>query len=373
MRFVHSLGLAQVILPPPLRPNMALLERFGVSLDEAALEEAGPVIRSAYSASTMWSANAATVSPAPDTADGVLHLTIANLGQQPAPLSGSGRAICPVSHHFGAVARVHEALPAATPFTDEGAANHMRLSPAHGAAGVEIFIYGRDDDAVSMPKRFPARQTRRASAAIAALHRLPEERLVLAQQHPAAIDAGVFHNDVIAMSNGAVMIYHELTFLDEDSVLEELKRKAAFPLTLIRLGNDVLPIGDAVASYFFNSQLLTLPGGGMVVVAPSESRDNEAARIAFDRLVQAEDNPIEAVHYLDVRESMQNGGGPACLRLRVVMPEADVARIPEPYRFSEARFTALSAFIAMHTPKRLRLRISLVPKQQKHCMRCMAD
>ncbi len=353
MRFVHELGLPQVILPPPLRPNMALLDRFAVTPANSPDAQSHAVLRAAYSASTMWSANAATVSPAPDTGDGALHLTIANLASSLHRSQEAAERYAQFRTIFGTVAEVHEALPACTPFTDEGAANHMRLCPSHGEAGVEIFIYGRDDASAALPSRFPARQTRRASAAAAALHRLPERRVVLAQQHPHAIDAGVFHNDVIAMSNESVMIYHEFTFLEEAQVLEELRRKADFPLTLIRLGNHELPIGDAVASYFFNSQLLTLPEGGMAVVAPSEASSNDAARIAFDRLVQAPDNPISAVHYLDVRESMQNGGGPACLRLRVVMREEEVARIPEPYRFNEERYRTLGAFIAAHYPETL--------------------
>ena len=46
--------------------------------------------------------------------------------------------------------------------------------------------------------RFPARQTREAFAAIARRHGLAPARTVFAQQNPVAIDAGVFHNDVIS-------------------------------------------------------------------------------------------------------------------------------------------------------------------------------
>jgi succinylarginine dihydrolase len=351
MRFVHSLGIPQVILPPPLRPNLALLNQLGVELGTPLQEEERAILRAAYSASTMWSANAATVSPAPDTDDGALHFTIANLSNSLHRSQEASERTAQFHSIFGEIATLHPALPACTPFNDEGAANHMRLSPSHGEAGVEIFVYGRDDASNVAPARFPARHTKRASKAVARLHHLPEARVILAQQHPHAIDAGVFHNDVIAMSNGAVMIYHQWTFFHEASVLEALQRKATFPLTLIRVDETELPLRDAVASYFFNSQLLTLPSGEMVIIAPLESHNNETARTVFDRLVQAKDNPIAAVHYLDVRESMQNGGGPACLRLRVVMRASEFARIPLPYRFTEARFNQLSAFIAAHYPE----------------------
>jgi succinylarginine dihydrolase len=356
MRAVHNLGIPQLILPPPLRPNTALWERFGLPSPEALAQlppehDHHAVLRASYSASTMWSANAATVSPAPDTEDGALHLTIANLASSLHRSQEAAERYAQFRTIFGNVATVHEALPACTPLTDEGAANHMRLCPAHGEAGIELFIYGRDEAQPTAPARFPARQTKRASAAIAHVHHLPERRTVLAQQHPHAIDAGVFHNDVIAMSNENLLIYHEYTFLDEATTLAELRRKADFPLILIRLSEGELPLRDAVTSYFYNSQLLTHPEGGMIVLAPREAEANSAARIAFDRVVQAPDNPIHTVQYMDVRESMQNGGGPACLRLRVVMREEDLERIPAPYRFTEARYEALCAFITARYPE----------------------
>jgi succinylarginine dihydrolase len=358
MLAVHKLGIPQLILPPPLRPNVALWHRFGLSSPEAVAalppqHDHHAVLRASYSASTMWSANAATVSPAPDTADGKLHLTIANLASSLHRSQEAAERLTQFHHIFGHIATVHEALPACIPFADEGAANHMRLCPSHGQAGVELFIYGRDEGSGALPARFPARQTKRASAAIAHLHRLPEARTILAQQHPRAIDAGVFHNDVIAMSNENVLIYHEHTFLEEAATLAELRRKADFPLTLIRLSEQELPLKDAVASYFYNSQLLSTPEGGMVVLAPTDAQSNDAARTAFDRLIQSEENPIHAVHYINVRESMQNGGGPACLRLRVAMSEADLARIPTPYRFTEARYEQLHRFITNRYPETL--------------------
>jgi succinylarginine dihydrolase len=354
MRFVYELGLPQMILPPPLRPNLALLEHCGVTTLATTPKNTftRAVIGSAWSASTMWSANAATVSPAPDSSNESLHFTIANLASSLHRAQEAEERYALFDHIFGDIAIVHPPLPACTPLTDEGAANHMRLSPSHGEVGVEIFVYGRDETGVR-PSCYPARQTRSACQAIAQLHRLPEHRYILAQQHPDAIDAGVFHNDVIAMSNETVMIYHEMTFYQEDVVLEELRGKASFPLTLIRFSEDELPLKDVVASYFFNSQLLTLPSGRMVIVAPAESQENIAARTAFERIIQRDDNPIDAVHYLDVRESMKNGGGPACLRLRVVMKQEEYDCLPDPYRFSLPHYERLKDFITAEYPEML--------------------
>ncbi|TAE83676.1 MAG: N-succinylarginine dihydrolase [Alphaproteobacteria bacterium] len=357
MRFVAGLGIKQLIAPPPLRPNLAMLADFGLSYDTdiaATLDHPlhRGVVRAAASASTMWTANAAMVSPAPDCTDGALHITIANLASALHRSQEAQERLALFRIMFGDVANIHVPLPSCTPFTDEGAANHMRLCSAHHHAGVEIFVYGRDDGGVA-PARYPARQTRKACEAIIALHHLPEERTLLVQQHPDAIDAGVFHNDVIAMSNETVLIYHEQSFLHEDAFLSELHQKAEFPLCLIRISEDEMPIRDAVESYFYNSQLLSVGAGRMVIVAPTETRDNHAANAAMQRIIADKSNPIDAVHYLDVRESMRNGGGPACLRLRLVMEESAWRNVPACFHAMPEQLARLEDMIARHYPEEL--------------------
>jgi succinylarginine dihydrolase len=83
-------------------------------------------------------------------------------------------------------------------------------------------------------------------------------------------------------------------------------------------------VAEAVATYLFNSQLVSLPQGGMALIAPVECQRSSVVRSYLDSLVAANDNPVNAVHYFDVRESMRNGGGPACLRLRIVLTEAQL-------------------------------------------------
>jgi len=148
MRANLALGLAQGFFVPLDRPNRGWLDSLGTTL--AAADP--PLRAAAYSASAMWAANAATVSPAPDCADGTCHLSVANLmtmphrsHEWPGTLAQLRLAFAD-SRHF----TVHGPVPA--PFGDEGAANHMRLAPRHDAPGIELFVYGRSGGA------FPARQ-----------------------------------------------------------------------------------------------------------------------------------------------------------------------------------------------------------------------
>ena len=59
------------------------------------------------------------------------------------------------------------------------------------------------------------------------------------------------------------------------------------------------------------------------------------------------------VRYLDVRESMRNGGGPACLRLRVPMTDAEAAALGASVLFTEALDAALTKWVQAHYRDRL--------------------
>jgi succinylarginine dihydrolase len=189
-----------------------------------------------------------------------------------------------------------------------------------------LFAWGRRAwGEARAPRRFPARQTLEASQAIARAHRLAPEMVIFAQQHPDGIDAGAFHTDVVAVGNGGVLLVHELAFLDLESVIGALKSALGDALAVIVATQAELPVEDAVAAYPFNSQLLTLPDGTMALVAPEESRENPRARAYLERVVAS--GAVAAVHHLDVRDSMNNGGGPACLRQRIVLTDAERAAI----------------------------------------------
>src|SRR6266566_7084379 len=231
MKALADRGFAQGVLPPHERPDIAALRALGFAGSEQeilakAARQAPQLLAACSSAAAMWVANAATVSPSADTADGRVHFTPANLvthfhrALETPTTTRVLRAIFADADKFA----VHEALPATAQFGDEGAANHTLFVADDAERGIEMFVYGRVafDAASGVPRRYPARQTREASEAVARRHRLDPARTVFAQQHPDAIDAGVFHNDVIAVGTGNVLFCHERAFGMQDAVLRAL-------------------------------------------------------------------------------------------------------------------------------------------------------
>ncbi len=348
MRLLARAGLTQGVLPPLPRPNFDLLVAAGFTgsdgaIIEAAAKTAPQLLKAAYSASSMWAANAATVSPSADTGDGRLHLTSANLSTMLHRSTEHPDTTATLISIFGDEDRfgIHAALPMHADFSDEGAANHVRLAESHGAPGVELFVYGRE--AHEIAAGYPARQTRLASESIARSHQLEPSRAVFARQSRAAIDAGAFHNNVVCVGTLDTLFFHELAFEDTDGVLDQLKMAAgsAFELRPVMVQQADVPIEDAVTSYLFNSQLLKWPGEDrLVLLAPLETQETESTRAFCERMVSG-NGPIGRVHYVDVRQSMRNGGGPACLRLRVVMSEDEIAAAHQGVFMDDRKIDAL--------------------------------
>ncbi|MGB7374012.1 N-succinylarginine dihydrolase [Pontixanthobacter sp.] len=336
MQANHAVGLAQGYLLPLPRPNDGLIRALGVD------NTADPaLLRAAWSASAMWTANAATVSPAADTLDGKCHLTAANLatmvhrGQEWPDTVKQLRVAFSNAEYFA----VHDAVPAS--FGDEGAANHMRLCREHGAAGVEIFVYGRTGGA------FPARQHEQASRAVARLNRLPPDKTVFIEQNPEAIAAGAFHNDVVAVANEQVLFTHALAFADQHGAYAAIRAK--FPeLEVVEVPARAVSLSQAITTYLFNSQLVTMPGGGAELIAPEEARTEPILRWAEEAI--GGNQPIRTIRFVDVRQSMANGGGPACLRLRVV---ADPATVDPRFMLDEAKAELLGNVISDHWPQEI--------------------
>jgi succinylarginine dihydrolase len=329
MRANLKLGLAQGIFLPHPRPDRSWLSELG-----STIEEADPVLAAnAMSASAMWAANAATVSPAPDAADGRCHLTVANLRTMPHRSHEWPAMLAQLRVAFaGAAFAVHGPVPPA--FGDEGAANHMRLTSSHGEPGVEVFVYGVSGGA------YPARQHFEASKAIARLHHLDPDRVIFAEQSQEAIAAGAFHNDVVAVANERVLFAHEQTFADKGALLAALEAKVA-GFEYVEVQAAEVPLADAVKSYLFNAQLVTPPDGQPTLILPSEARETASVWRWIERHV-AGNGPIRRVEVVDVRESMANGGGPACLRLRVV---ADPVTVDPRFIVDEARLDRIAEVI----------------------------
>jgi succinylarginine dihydrolase len=334
MRHNVRLGLAQGVLLPHPRPDRPWLEALGATMGSPE-----PVPAWALSAAAMWTANAATVSPAPDTNDGKCHLTVANLVTMPHRSHEWPNTLKQLRLAFaGSGFAVHGPVPA--PFGDEGAANHMRLAPSHGAPGVEIFVYGRTGGP------FPARQHRIASEAVAAHHGLDPARTLFVEQAEQAIAAGAFHNDVVAVADGLTLFAHEQAFADRKGFYADLERLLP-EVRIVEVPAARVSLADAIASYLFNAQLVTLPSGEQALILPTEAQAVPSVRDYLEDLI-AGNGPIRVTQFVDVRQSMANGGGPACLRLRVV---ADPAAIDPRFLVDEAKLDRLEAVVAEYWPE----------------------
>ena len=335
MRANLALGLVQGILLPHPRPNHRWLAALHTDYASAA-----PHLQArALSASPMWAANAATVSPAPDTGDGRCHLTVANLvtmphrsHEWPATLAQLRLAFADPSF------AVHGPIPA--PFGDEGAANHMRLARSHAEPGVEVFVYGEPGG------RFPARQQREASEAVARAHQLDPARTLFVEQSSDAIAAGAFHNDVVAVANATTLFAHEQAFADRHGFYSNLRWRLP-EVEIVEVPAAQVSLADAIQSYLFNAQLVTTGSGLQTLMVPAEARDNSAVWRWLQSHV-AGNGPIRAIKVVDVRESMANGGGPACLRLRVV---CDPARVDPRFLVNDKTLDTIAAVVAAHWPE----------------------
>ena len=368
-----DLGLGQGIVAPQSRPDLKALRRLGFGGSDtqvlaAAARAAPELLAACASASSMWTANAATVAPSADTGDGKVHFTSANLCEKfHRSLEHETTARILAAMFKGDHFVHHAALPSANTLGDEGAANHTRFCADYGAPGLQLFIYGRvalDAGQTAAPVKFPARQTREASEAVARLHLLAPERTVLAQQTPESIDGGAFHNDVISVGNQNLFLYHETALVDSTTVIADLKTRfeklTGHEFFAVCVPAAEVSLADAVKSYLFNSQLVTLPAGAvtlsaapMALIAPQESRDNPAVAAFLQKLIAGGKTPLREIHYFDLKQSMRNGGGPACLRLRVVLNEAEVAAVNPQVLLHHLNHARLSAWVHKHYRDRL--------------------
>ncbi len=347
MKNLADAGFPQAVIPPHERPFIPVLRQLGFSgSDEQVLEkvarQAPHWLSSVSSASPMWVANAATIAPSVDTLDGKVHRTVANLNNKfhrslEAPVTESLlKAIFNDEEKFS----VHSALPQVALLGDEGAANHNRLGGHYGEPGMQLFVYGREKGNDTRPSRYPARQTREASEAVARLNQVNPQQVIFAQQNPDVIDQGVFHNDVIAVSNRQVLFCHQQAFARQSQLLANLRARVN-GFMAIEVPATQVSVSDAVSTYLFNSQLLSRDDGSMMLVLPQECREHAGVWCYLNELLAA-DNPISELKVFDLRESMANGGGPACLRLRVVLTEEERRAVNPAVMMNDTLFNALN-------------------------------
>lgn len=364
MHQIHALGGKQAIFPPQERPYLPFLRQVGYTGTDAAIlaraaREDLPLLAAASSSSSMWTANAATICPSADAEDGRVHFTPANMVttlHRSYESAGHGAFLKKVfsdPHFF----LHHAPLPAHLDYADEGAANHTRLCKAYGLPGLQLFVFGRSARTKSTisPRHFPGRQTEEASRAIGKLHLLDPKRTLFAQQHPEAIDAGAFHNDVVAVGNLAFFFYHERAFLEEKQLRRDLTRRfkecTEASLQLLAVSETQIPLKEAVKTYLFNSQILTLPNQQTIWIAPQECRESEQVR----QFLEDGSLPISQLLFQNLRQSMQNGGGPACLRLRIVLTAQEQAAMHQPVLFTDALYVQLTNWVKRYYRDRLSL------------------
>ncbi|MFT3726374.1 MAG: N-succinylarginine dihydrolase [Terricaulis sp.] len=356
MRKLAALGVPQGVLPPQERPYITWLRSLGFAGTDRevwsrAWESEQTIARAALAASSMWAANAATISPSADCADGKLHASVANLQTmlhrrlEAAQTERALRRLFADENHFA----VHAALTAQHVLSDEGAANHMRMASGPGAPGVEIFVYGREGS--ENTHGFPARQTLEASRAVARRHRLNDARTIFARQSADAINAGAFHNDVVAVAHGLVLFHHEHAFADKEALKAAIRAsgKGLFEPVFVEVAAAEVALDDAVSSYLFNSQLVTRPGQNeLTLICPTETRENNRTASVVEKIISQPGAAIGAVEYVEVRESMRNGGGPACLRLRVQMTAHERAAAAQGFFLTDALAAQLEDWVRAH-------------------------
>ncbi|MFD1384469.1 N-succinylarginine dihydrolase [Rhodanobacter aciditrophus] len=359
MKALADMGFVQGVLAPHERPHIPTLRSLGFTGSESeilaqAAAQAPKLLAAVSSASCMWTANAATVSPSADSRDGRVHFTPANLVNKfhrsiEHQVTGEIlKATFPDTDHFAH----HPALPSVEHFGDEGAANHTRFCHDYGQQGVEFFVYGMSafNTAVPRPQKFPARHTLEASQAVARNHGLNGNKVVYAQQNPDVIDAGVFHNDVIAVGNRNVHFYHEQAFLKREQMKADILRAwgdVDTPFYFVEVPEVAVSVADCVQSYLFNSQLVSHPNGDMTLVVPGEVENNPRVWAYLEDLVN-QGTPIKNIQVFDLKQSMSNGGGPACLRLRVALNQTELAAVNPATLMNDRLFNTLNNWVDKH-------------------------
>ncbi len=357
MKALMDMGLPQGVLAPMERPDVATLRQLGFSGDDATVlskvaKSAPQLLVAVSSASSMWTANACTVSPSADTADSKVHFTPANLANKfhrSIEYQTTGRILRSMFNDDDKFSH-HDALPLGEHFGDEGAANHTRFCDSYGEKGLEFFVFGKYAFRNSMPQPriYPARQTFEACEAIERLHRLDSKATVIAQQNPDVIDQGVFHNDVIAVGNGNVLFCHQQAFLDQKNLYKQLQAQySGDHLEIIEVSNEQVSLDNCVHSYLFNSQLVNRTEGGMMLISPGECHNNPQVKDYLQSLIEA-DNSIKEVKIYEVQQSMRNGGGPACLRQRIVLTEAERSAANEAVFMTNTLYETLTNWVNNH-------------------------
>lgn len=349
MKLLMELGYPQGIFLPHERPHINFLRSHGFDGNQAdvvssVLKKSPLLLNQSYSASSMWAANAATFSPSFDTNDSKAHITPANLFSMmhrriESDFTYKQLKIIFNESHF----EVHNPLKSSSILADEGAANHLRIAKSHLEKGIEIFVYGRGASQDSLD--FIARQTKEASQQIANNHKLNPRSTFFLKQNINAINSGSFHNDIVSLSTENIFIYHEEAFENSENAINSIKDSIASieDYFFISIPKQEIPLNILVDSYLLNSQLVSNPHGNMTLIMPSEVQNFNECTEWLEKI--RSETPITDLRYIDIKQSMMNGGGPACLRFKIVVNEDEFNNINPNFLLNDILISKLENLI----------------------------
>jgi len=103
------------------------------------------------------------------------------------------------------------------------------------------------------------------------------------------------------VTNGQVLLYHEQAFEEPEKAIDDIKaacQRCKIDPVFLKVAKEQVSLADAVKSYLFNSQLVSLDGGEMCLILPIDVSENPSAKRWVDECLEA-DNPITSAQYFD--------------------------------------------------------------------------
>lgn len=359
---LQTITSRQLLLPPLLRPHESLLQTAGFigSYESAmarALEVEPDLVSAIWSSSFVWTANLGIFTPSCDSASGKSHLTLANLCTNLHRSLESGERFESLQKWLSGAINVHAPLPSSLSLADEGAANHTRFfSLTNPECGLHHFVYGLSPEGTPHSQKtsiYPARQSLRAAQWIARRHELIENHVMYTQQNPNVIDQGVFHNDVICTGHGSFLLCHEQAFVHGMNEVDLLRRRfqelTGDALCVELVSSQQLSVELAVKTYLFNSQLVLTPQGPVIIAALECERHPQTYTLLQDLKQRWS---LAGLYFVDLTQSMHNGGGPACLRLRLPMKPSQYQKLSA-FHLTPKRYQQLKTLIEKDYPTQL--------------------
>ena len=355
MKLLRDHGISQYVLPAYVRDYKGLVQGYYNNQGDfednlkRLYDENLDIFSSFFSASSAWLANAWTMTPSIDSSDGRYHVSPASLNACFHRQLDVKQTIAILTNRL--CSKTYITCHHPSPFFDEGAANMIRLSA--GGKGLYLFVSGSSDT-----KRFKSRHDKRSWQRLVSQHQLDPDYVIYLTQHPDAIDAGVFHNDVISFGVDDLLVVHENAFVDQpnycDTILERYFSCFGTDLTLIQIPDSILPLKDAVNSYFFNSQLVRKDDNRYLLLVPSRCKGLPVMDYFVSIVAKKWESQLE-IMVCDVEESIKNGGGPACLRNSMDVYDDPKLIFDDRYLFTLEKYDDFVRLVNQYYPSSLEL------------------